>query len=63
MKFIELTYCVDGKNVIFPVEDIIAINQEDSYCEVFLKSGDQFKVKESLAEIKRKICRLGGDVE
>ena len=63
MKFIEFTYHVDGRNAIFPVGEVIAINQEDSYCEVLLKNGAQFKVKESLSEIERKICRLGGDVQ
>lgn len=63
MKFIELTYYIDGRNVIFPVGEVVAINQEDSCCEVFLKEGSRFKVKESLSEIERKICWLGGDVQ
>lgn len=63
MKFIELTYHVDRRKTIFPVEEVIAINQEDLYCEVFLKNSAQFKVKESLSEIERKICCLGGDVQ
>ena len=63
MKFIELTYCTDGRNTIFPLTEIITINQEDSCSEVFLKDDSHFKVKESLAEIERKICRLGGDVQ
>lgn len=63
MKFIELTYNVDGRKTIFPVEEVIAINQEGLYCEVFLKNGARCKVKESLSEIERKICCLGGDVQ
>lgn len=56
MKFIELTYHVDGRNIIFPIGQVIAIDQEYLYCEVFLKNGARFKVKEALSEIERKIC-------
>ena len=62
MKFIELTDLNSNKFIV-PVENIVVVILLSEGSEVFLKDDSHFKVKESLAEIERKICRLGGDVQ
>ena len=61
MKFIELTYEDCDKNFIIPLTEDMIFEQRDKGTMMVYKDTD-ILVKESLAEIEQKICRLGGDV-
>lgn len=61
MKFIELT-CAAGPKFIIPLTEDMIFEQRDEGVILVYKEMD-ILVKESLAEIEHKICRLGGDVQ
>lgn len=62
MKFIELTNLNSNNKFIVPVKDIVTVYSLSEYTDVEIQSGS-VKVKETLSEIERKICYLGGDVQ
>ena len=62
MKFIELTYEDCNTKFIIPLTEDMIFEQREKGTMMVYKDTD-ILVKESLAEIERKICRLGGDVQ
>lgn len=62
MKFIELTYADSCTKFIIPLTEVMIFEQRDEGTMMVYKEIN-ILVKESLSEIERKICCLGGDVQ